>query len=194
MNLRAWLRRTPQPTRLLVDGKTIPMPDGPRRWADLEATIEALDASRIEAYGPDGGLIRATVIEADGQIKTAAADAPPKPSGPTELAQLGSILTAACDAPAKRHAEAYEHAFNAIVSIANASMAQAAQLQAALQAQQQKTLDLQERLIQTQAPDDVGELVEAFGPLMQGGRPKPPTPTPTTPKPNGAQPSKAGAS
>jgi hypothetical protein len=63
MNLRAWLRRAPKPAQLRCDGQLIPVPSAGNQWAQLEETILALGATRVEALDASGAILRATQLE-----------------------------------------------------------------------------------------------------------------------------------
>ena len=61
--LRHWLRRPPQPAKLRVDGRDVSIPSTAYKWAELAETIEGLGASRVEALGPNGEILRALSLE-----------------------------------------------------------------------------------------------------------------------------------
>ena len=68
-NLRSWLRKQPQPVRVMLDNdpkRTIEVPQGRGKWVDLIATLGAVEFETIACLGPDGGILRATSYSADG--------------------------------------------------------------------------------------------------------------------------------
>jgi len=67
MNLSAWLRKTPQPHFVRLDGdKKIEVPHGKgSKWRDVIRTIEALGGSKVEALDAQGSIIRATQLDED---------------------------------------------------------------------------------------------------------------------------------
>lgn len=107
MNLRSWLRRTPKPATIRVDGaQLVPVPNSGNVWAQLEETLTALNASRVEALDASGAILRAAQLRDDDEET-----APAKQGGGSELGQLARIIADAHDAGARRHAAAYETAF-----------------------------------------------------------------------------------
>lgn len=71
-NLWQWLRKSPQPHALMVDGaKKIEVGTKGGKWRDLVQTLEAYPGSRVEALDSGGNPLRALVI-ADVEV----ADAP----------------------------------------------------------------------------------------------------------------------
>lgn len=116
--LRSWMRRTPQPVRIVADGKTIEIGQGPKKWADAEETVFSLGATRIEAIGANGSVLRAATFDAGDDSDPTTAE-PSK--GPTlagvklgelgDLGQLALILSQVADSAAKRHEESYRLAF-----------------------------------------------------------------------------------
>lgn len=114
MNLRSWLRRKPEPVRVKADDIVIAVPDSPRKWSELEETILAKGASRVECYDATGTLLRAMSLD-EGTDEPAKANA----ASPEEtmLVRFAELLTQASDASAARHADAFTHAFNTMATI-----------------------------------------------------------------------------
>ena len=112
--LRSWLRRNPQPVRILADGKTIEIGQGPKKWAEAEETVLSLGATRIEAIGPNGATLRACNFD-DGEegapVEGAPAVAVPKATQLGEMGQLALIIGDISDRAARRHEESYRLAF-----------------------------------------------------------------------------------
>jgi len=65
MNLGSWLRKTPQPHAIDVDGKKVQVPLGGGKWRDLVRTIESMKGERITALDSAGNVIRALTIDDD---------------------------------------------------------------------------------------------------------------------------------
>ncbi len=107
-SLRRWLRRTPQPRKLRVDGRKVDVASGVNCWAVTEETVLAMAPKRIEALDGSGLVLRAISLDDDADDAT---DGEPKPKSESELCTLARLLNAAHDAGATRHAAAYELAF-----------------------------------------------------------------------------------
>lgn len=110
MNLRSWLRREPQPVRVIADTRTIQVPAGPRKWAELEETIVSIGATKVEAIGADGSLLRVVNLETE-ESSSGGGAIGRGTSGLSEMAQLATIIAEASDRAAQRHADAYRLAF-----------------------------------------------------------------------------------
>lgn len=115
MNLKSWLRRTPQPASLVCDGKKVAVGEGSRKWVDLVDTIVSLGTTRLEAVAPDGTILRVVEL-AGGEIdqeekQTPAAANLTALSKMSELAQLAQIIGDVGDRSAARHEAAYKLAF-----------------------------------------------------------------------------------
>jgi hypothetical protein len=65
IDLRRWLRRQPQPAKLRVDGRDVAIPTERSPWAALEATVLAMEASKVEAFAADGTVIRVVRLDGD---------------------------------------------------------------------------------------------------------------------------------
>lgn len=63
-NLRSWLRRNPQPVRIILDGdpkRSLEVPQGRGRWVELISTLEAVDPfDTIALLDANGAILRAT--------------------------------------------------------------------------------------------------------------------------------------
>lgn len=110
MNLRSWLRREPQPVRVIADTRTIQVPAGPRKWAELEETILSIGATKVEAVGADGSLLRVVNLETE-ESSSGGPAIGRSASGLSEMAQMAQIIAEASDRAAQRHADAYRLAF-----------------------------------------------------------------------------------
>jgi hypothetical protein len=110
-SLRRWLRRTPQPRKLRVDGRKVDVASGVNCWAVTEATVLAMSPTRIEALDSTGTVLRAISLDRE----DAGDDDAPAPArvdpNETELVRLARIINDAHDNGAKRHADAYRLAF-----------------------------------------------------------------------------------
>lgn len=114
MNLRRWLSRTPAPASLRCDGQAMKLEGGRNQYATAERSIETLNPSKLEALGADGSILRV--------LNFAAASAEPDvdkaaPVVESETAQLARVIGDVGDRAALRHAEAYQAAFNALMSL-----------------------------------------------------------------------------
>lgn len=112
--LRSWLRRNPHPVRILADGKTIEIGQGPKKWAEAEETVLSLGATRIEAIGANGATLRACNFDSEDDalpVEGAPAVATPKVNQLGELGQLALIIGDISDRAARRHEESYRLAF-----------------------------------------------------------------------------------
>lgn len=67
LDLRAWLRRVPKPRklRLLVgdDERIVDLGEGRPRWAEVEATIRANGASRVECLDEKEAILRSVQLD-----------------------------------------------------------------------------------------------------------------------------------
>lgn len=110
MNLKSWLRRVPQPQKLRCDGKkTVLVGQGKNKWRDALITIEGLQPSLLEALDGDDAVIRATQLQGDDDDEGGAKPVDAKDDD--QLSRIARIVLEATDAGAKRHAEAYQLAF-----------------------------------------------------------------------------------
>ncbi len=108
MNVRQWLRRKPQPVRVhctTANGdKLVPVDrKNPRCWAETEATIIGLCASRIEALDSKDNVLR--VAELDVETQEEEQEEQPK----VELSKYGRDMTQT----ARLIGEAYRDGANA---------------------------------------------------------------------------------
>jgi hypothetical protein len=111
VNLRSWLRRSPHPIAIAVDGRRVPVPVGARRWAELEATIEAMGGSRLEALGQDGEVLRATELDA-GELVDVDERSDASSRGASDLATFAALLSKAYEQGATATKSSYELAFS----------------------------------------------------------------------------------
>lgn len=105
LDIKAWIRKTPQPAALLCDEKRIEIPRNARSWKDLAATVVSLEPSKLTALAADGSVIRAVVLEADD-------DKAPPPSAEMSDVQLFARLLA----------EAYEKGSHSTKPVIEAAM------------------------------------------------------------------------
>lgn len=113
MNLKSWLRRSPQPAVIVSGERSIRVPDGPRKWAELEETITELGLSRIEARDAKGAVLRVVTLETDGEGNTEATEAA------TEKRERESVASM-IDAVGRVYATAYQQAANSNAGVITA--------------------------------------------------------------------------
>jgi hypothetical protein len=87
MNLQSWLRRTPQPVAVIADGKRVVVPSTARKWHELTATLEAMNATRLVALDDSGVTLRATSLEDGAEVEERA-----KSPLATELTLMSGLL------------------------------------------------------------------------------------------------------
>lgn len=157
MNIRAWLRKQPQPFKLRVDSKDVALPEGKWKWADAERTIGAMNGSKVECLDNAGGVLRACVLGDDGETEDTKAASSPKES---ELVLIARELRIAADEASQRHEAAYRYAFDAIVSMFTAQSGRLASLETAWQ----------KMVLAAAAPqgEDAGLLETLLGGVVQG--------------------------
>lgn len=91
MNVRSWLRRVPQPSKIRLDNKkVVRVGEGKNKWRDVVDVILTEHPHIVEALDSDGDVIRVTELEADGSESDQDAREPSQKS--TELAQLAAII------------------------------------------------------------------------------------------------------
>jgi hypothetical protein len=115
VNIKSWLKRAPVPATVRVDDTVVPVPEGSRRWSELEQTIATLSPRKLVALDSDGNTLRAVDLEvaeeeAEEEVATAG-------KGGSEMVQLARLLLEASDAGARRHAQAYETSFSHLVRL-----------------------------------------------------------------------------
>jgi hypothetical protein len=121
MNLRAWIKRTPEAHSVRCsssDGEVQVVVIAPRshtKYADAERAILALNPERVEALDGGGSIIRVVDLRAEGEEDEPLAA--PKSSRADEFAALMTIACTAADKAAQRHAEAYRVAFEQMAAI-----------------------------------------------------------------------------
>lgn len=108
MDLKRWFRREPHPAVILADGRKVVVPSGPRKWAELEETISSLGASKLEALGQDGSLLRVTNLEVEESAPSSSVAAK---SGEPEYVTIARIIADSNDRACARLGEAYTVAF-----------------------------------------------------------------------------------
>lgn len=176
MNLRSWLRREPQPARVVADTRTIQVPSGPRKWAELEETIISIGATKVEAIDREGNLLRVVNLETEESTSGAAMG---KPSGAlSEMAQMAQIIAEAGDRAALRHADAYRLAFEENTKLVGLLADRLGSLETAWM----RTLDQLAEARQSQQEQGSGEVQALIAAALAGqaqgaaAPPKPPIP------------------
>lgn len=128
MNIRAWLRKSPQPSRLRVDGRDVAIIEGKWKWAEAERAISGMDGNKIEALDTGGAVLRACMLD-DGEADESKASNAKE----SELVLVARELRIAADESAGRHADAYKYAFETVASMFNAQSSRLASLETAWQ-------------------------------------------------------------
>lgn len=95
MNLRDWMRRSPKPATLRLDGKAVALTPGRNQWADAERTVHALGGSKLEALDAAGVVLRACTLDGAADDEE---DAKPTRTNDGEAARLAVIAQAYKDA------------------------------------------------------------------------------------------------
>lgn len=170
VNLRSWLRRNPQPASVRVDGRSIPMGTGARRWADVEATILAVGGSSLEALDASGQLLRATQL--DGECAdTSATPGQPRASAPVStldqgalLGQFAQLLSAAYQQGASATRESYALAFTENTNLVKLLANRLGSLEVAWQRAMTQTAQLQAEVAQGSSSDD--SVLSLLGPAL----------------------------
>jgi hypothetical protein len=165
-SLRRWLRRTPQPRKLKVDGRKVDVPSGVNCWAVLEETVLSMDPRRIEALDSGGVVLRATTLGAD-DAESASTDVDAKKSdADTELTVLARIISDAHDAGAARHADAYTLAFNKFAELVNILSVRLGGLENAWQKAMAQTAQAEAEKIVAQQLANAGEGADPVAPAL----------------------------
>jgi len=114
MNIRTWLRKSPNPVKLLIGKTIVQVPDSRTKWAEIEQTIvsTAEDGDRIACLDAAGAVLRSMTYDCENADETPAA----KP-GDSELVLLARELNVAADNGARRHEAAYAMAFDRITGL-----------------------------------------------------------------------------
>ena len=175
MNLRSWLRRSPKPAQLRCDGQLVPVPSAGNVWAQLEETVTALGASRIEALDASGAILRATQLESDDDAPAAA---PASHHGDGQLDRLARIIAEAHDAGARRHAQAYETAFARQLELLGVVAARLTSLETAYHRSVTQVAQLQLDAAQAAGGDDATNAITGMLAAAMGAAPAAPAPTP----------------
>lgn len=173
-NLRAWLRRQPQPTAVLADDTRVEVPETPRKWAELEETITTLAPSRLVCLDAKGHTLRAVQLSDENETPAA------KPATPmqSDLQAFGKLLADAY----KTGAETATSALSASTQ-ANTQLVQLVVTRLnALELAWQKALNTNAKLMgelgqaaASAANGDAGDLalLAQLAPLFGGGAPAP---------------------
>lgn len=121
MDIKYWLRKSPQPAVVLCDGKKIQVGTGPRKWAEMAETISSMGGVRLECLAADGTILRVTDVESEPDKPAGSTDAgggtARVPVGISDMAQLAIIIGNVADAAARRHEAAYKMAFDSLSDI-----------------------------------------------------------------------------
>lgn len=106
-SLRAWLRRSPQPTAVLADDRRVEVVrSNPRCWTELAETLETISPSKISCIDGAGKVLRAKAFESsDGETPSQTAE--PE----SELATFAKLLAQAYNNGATAQATAYASIF-----------------------------------------------------------------------------------
>ena len=150
MNVRAWLRKQPQPHSVKCDDRVLAVPDGTRKWAELEATVLAVGGRKLEAIGKTGETLR--VCELDDE----------------ENGEVVDSLTSAAAASAKE--QEYELSFTHLVQLVQILAARLGGLETSWQQAMVAAAEARAEAVQAQG----GEEQAAFGLLasmMPGAKP-----------------------
>jgi hypothetical protein len=118
VNLHAWMRRSPEPAKLRLDGKTIvPIGDTKTKWRDAVEVCESREPSLIEAMGADDSVLRVTQRHYEGVDPAVDAERKARVDRGSELAQLGQLIAEAADRAAERHEMAYRFGFETLAAL-----------------------------------------------------------------------------
>jgi len=118
MNLRGWLRRKPEPVSLMCDTRVVRVADGPRKWAETEASVVALDPATVQALDGTGAVLRVCELREDGEVETSKEDAAKSIAKEEDRdVKLMRIVLEATDRGAQRHSEAYRLSFDHLVQL-----------------------------------------------------------------------------
>lgn len=134
MDIKYWLRKSPQPAVVLCDGKKIQVGTGPRKWAEMAETISSMGGVRLECLAADGTILRVTDVEAEPDKPAGSTDSggPARmPVGISDMAQLAIIIGNVCDAAARRHEAAYKMAFDSLSDIVKSNTDRTVAMEAA---------------------------------------------------------------
>lgn len=194
MKLNNWLRKTPQPAYVLADGKRVELGAAGSKWSDVERTIEAVGATKIEAYKHDGTLLRAMSIADESEDKSAPVASVVHTDPETaRLSHFATLLADAYDRGAnsvfKAFAGVLEENNKLIKMLADRLSASDASAQRLLQNNARMITDLARAHAELDSAPEAGEepsvmnlLAAAAAQQMMGGAPAVP--------PNGAPPTR----
>jgi hypothetical protein len=107
MNLGSWLRKTPHPHTIDVDGKKVQVPNGGSKWRDLVRTIETMKGSQITALDSAGNVIRALTIDEDSDDDKA-------PKGDSDVQVFARLIAEAYEKGTKSYAPLLDSAMGFI--------------------------------------------------------------------------------
>ena len=144
-------------------------------WAQLEETIGALGASRIEALDASGAILRATTLEPDDEPQAAPAATH---AGDGNLDRLARIIAEAHDAGARRHAQAYETAFARQLELLGVVAARLTSLETAYHRSVTQVAQLQLDAAAASGGDDATQAITGMLAAAMGAAPAAPPPTP----------------
>ena len=172
MNVRAWLRKQPQPHSVKCDDRVLAVPDGTRKWAELEATVLAVGGRKLEAIGKTGETLRVCELddEETGEVVDSLTSAAAASAKEQELVTLARILADTADRAAQRHAQAYELSFTHLVQLVQILAARLGGLETSWQQAMVAAAEARAEAVQAQG----GEEQAAFGLLasmMPGAKP-----------------------
>jgi hypothetical protein len=176
-DLRSWLKRRPTPAKVRVDERVVAVPDTPRKWSDLENTINAMGWSKIEALDPEGQIIRVTAdddVTAEEEIEAA------KAGRAGELAQLGHEMRECVRVVQQGQSDTWSKVVQAAYDLAAKLSVEMIRLERELAVARARIFDLEREAVE--APQqDIGSVLMAS---MAKGRAD--AKAATEQKPNGA--------
>lgn len=171
MNLRAWLRKAPYPTAVMVGKTRVTVPDSRTKWAEVEQTIlvSADDGDKIVCLDREGTVLRAFAYDGE---KTEGGEKPSSVEA-SETVLIARELNSAADNAAKRHEAAYSLAFCKIVELCTSVMDRLASMEAtAHDARLQEAKARAEMIVAVAqakaAGGDQSDFMAMLGPMMPG--------------------------
>jgi len=120
MNLRSWLRRSPQPVALRTDdGKTIRIGEGRKKWSDAETVVAEMQPAALSALDRDGNVTRVTRFDREDEDELEDVEEKKAESKAQQASrerehrdvQIARLLIEAADKAAARHETAYAVGF-----------------------------------------------------------------------------------
>jgi len=153
MNVKSWLRRNPQPAKLTLDGTTVPIGTGPKRWQEACDTIDAMDGSRLQAHDASGAVLRATTLDRETDDDAPAATS----STSNDLQHLATLLATAWKDGAEVGRRKEDDGFNKLVVVVEIMSTRLAQIETAWQQMLVVQSELYAELAEARASEGEGE-------------------------------------